>query len=178
MSDILEFGIKRENEERRDGGCAVVFDPVSQKYAAYRNLKNNMLGLYGGGFDENEDEEKGVLRELTEESGLYDFLYVEKVDKVLTHYFNFNKKKNRLALATCFLVILKSTKLQATKFETHEEFELKWVTPQDLFSIWEAYKEDKNYDHWIYFLKKAVNRAIELGYDKTSRGLPSGKYEK
>ncbi len=32
MSDILEFGIKRENEEQRDGGCAVVFDPVSQKY--------------------------------------------------------------------------------------------------------------------------------------------------
>lgn len=36
MSDILEFGIKRENEERRDGGCAVVFDPVSQKYAVNR----------------------------------------------------------------------------------------------------------------------------------------------
>ena len=42
--DILEFGIKRENEERRDGGCAVVFDPVSQKYAVYRNLKN-ILGI-------------------------------------------------------------------------------------------------------------------------------------
>jgi len=25
-----------------------------------------------------EDEKEGVLRELTEESGLYDFLYVEK----------------------------------------------------------------------------------------------------
>ena len=30
---ILEFGIKRENEERRDGGCSVVFNPETQKYA-------------------------------------------------------------------------------------------------------------------------------------------------
>ncbi|MEK7088899.1 MAG: hypothetical protein AAB913_02095 [Patescibacteria group bacterium] len=77
-TSIPEFGIKRDNEERRDGGCAVVFDPQNQKYAVYRNLKNEMLGLYGGGFDEN---------------------------------------------------------------------------------------ENKNYDHWIYFLRKSVNRAIELGYD-------------
>jgi len=31
--NIPEFGTKRENEGRRDGGCAVVFDPASQKYA-------------------------------------------------------------------------------------------------------------------------------------------------
>ena len=105
MFNIPEFGIKRENEERRDGGCAVVFDPVSQKYGVYRNLKNKMLGLYGGGFDE------------------------------------------------------------------HEEFELKWVNPKDLFSIWELHSEDKNYDHWIYFLTKSVNRAIELGYDTTSQKM-------
>ena len=169
LTEILEFGIKRENEEQRDGGCAVVFDPASQKYAVYRNLKNKMLGLYGGGFDEGEDEEKGALRELIEESGLCDFLYIEKIDKVFTHYFNFNKKKNRVALATCFLVILKSTKLKSTEFEEHEEFELEWVNPEDLYSIWKSHSEDKNYDHWVYFLKKSVDRAIELGYDTTNK---------
>src|ERR1035437_9722772 len=112
MSDILEFGIKRENEERRDGGCAVVFDPASQKYAAYRNSTNKMLGLYGGGFDAGEDKIEGVLREVKEESGLYDFLYVEKIDEVTTHYYNVDKKVNRVALATCLLVILKDTKRQ------------------------------------------------------------------
>lgn len=172
-TDIKEFEIKRENEERRDGGCCVVFDPASQKYAAYRNLKNGILGLYGGGFDENENEEEGVLRELVEESGLYDFLYTEKIDKVLTHYFNFNKKKNRVALASCFLVILKSTKLKPTKLEAHEEFKLEWVTPEELFSIWKSRNNNKdtykNYDHWIYFLEKSINRAKELGYDTTGK---------
>ena len=36
LANIPEFGIKRENEERRDGGCAVVFDPTSQKSAAVK----------------------------------------------------------------------------------------------------------------------------------------------
>lgn len=28
--NIPEFGIKREGEERRDGGCAIAFDPKTQ----------------------------------------------------------------------------------------------------------------------------------------------------
>ena len=48
MDDILEFGIKRDNEERRDGGCAVVFDPVNQKYAVGK-LPDGNLWLFSGG---------------------------------------------------------------------------------------------------------------------------------
>lgn len=170
--NILEFGIKRENEERRDGGCAVVFDPVSQKYAVYKNLKNGHLGFFGGGFNEGEDEKDGVLRELIEESGLIDFLYVEKIDKVLTHYFNSNKNLNRVALATCFLVVLKSLKMKGVKLEEHEDFELLWMSPEKILEDWESRKNDEkythSYDHWVYFLKKSVKRAIDLGYDTTS----------
>jgi hypothetical protein len=172
MTDIKEFGIKRDNEERRDGGCAVVFDPASQKYAVYRNLKDDLLGLYGGGFnDENESEQDGMLRELIEESGLYDFLHIEKIEKVLTHYYNSNKEINRVALATCFLVILKSTNLQPTKLEAHENFELKWVAPEEMLSNWKLRNNDKSYDHWFYFLEKSVNRAIKLGHDKTNKKM-------
>ena len=45
LENILEFGIKRENEERRDGGGAVIFDPETQKYGVYRRLDNNWLGV-------------------------------------------------------------------------------------------------------------------------------------
>ena len=164
-TEILEFGIKRENEERRDGGFAVVLNPKTQKYAAYRNLKNGVLGLYGGGFDEGEDERTGVLRELVEESGLTDFLHVEKIEKVLTHYYNSNKEVNRVALASCFLVILKSGKLQPTSLEEHERFELIWVSPEQMLLEWNSRNQNKSYDHWIYLLKKTVKRAKELGYD-------------
>lgn len=162
--NILEFGIKRENEERRDGGCSVVFNPETQRYAVYRNLKNGLLGLYGGGFDKGEDEKSGVLRELVEESGLTDFLHIEKIDKVLTHYHNSNKGIARVAHATCFLVILKSADLQPTKLEEHEKFELIWATNEEILSHWKSKNQNKDYDHWIYFLNKAMARIKELGH--------------
>ncbi|HNW71509.1 MAG TPA: NUDIX hydrolase [Candidatus Paceibacterota bacterium] len=164
--NLLEFGIKRENEERRDGGCAVVFDPESQKYAVYINTKNGIYGLFGGGFNEGEDEKEGVLRELREESGLYDFLYIEKIDKVLTHYFNSNKEVNRVATAVCFLVILKSSDRKDPKLEEHEKFEFIFTEPKEIMNNWQSRNQNKDYDHWIYFLKKGTERAGKLGYDK------------
>lgn len=166
MNKILEFGIKRENEERRDGGCSVVFDPETQRYAVYKNLKNGKLGLYGGGFEEGEDEEEGVLRELVEESGFIDYLHVEKIDKVLTHYYNSNKEVARVAYATCLLVILKSTNSQPTKLEEHERFELVWATGEEIVAHWISKNQNKDYDHWIYLFGKAVDRIKELGHIK------------
>jgi 8-oxo-dGTP pyrophosphatase MutT (NUDIX family) len=170
--NFLEFGIKRENEERRDGGCAIVFDPESQKYAVYRNLKNGVVGLFGGGFDQDEDEEEGVLRELIEESGLTDFLHVEKIDKVITHYHNSNKNVNRIAFATCLLVVLKSIKIEQTKLEEHEKFELFWAADNEMLSYWQSRNQNKDYDHWVYFLDKAVSRLKELGYE--NKDIPIG----
>ena len=165
---ILEFGIKRENEERRDGGCSVVFDPKTQKYAVYENLKNGILGLYGGGFDEGEDEKDGVLRELVEESGLTNFLHVEKIETVLTHYHNNNKNIDRVAKATCFLVILKDSDLQPTQLEEHESFKLIWTIVDEIMFNWKSNNANHDYDHWIYLLEKSAKRAQELGYDKTT----------
>lgn len=170
VDNILEFGIKRENEEQRDGGCGVVFDPATQKYAVGKR-ENGRFILFGGGVDSSEDIKEGVLREITEESGLYDFLYIEKVDKVLCHYHHNEKNVNRVAYATCFLVILKSSDLVPTKLEEHENFTLAWATPTEINSNWENRNKEKNHDHWFYFLKKAVARAIELGYDKTSKSF-------
>ena len=163
---ILEFGIKRENEERRDGGCCVVFDPKTRKYAIYRHPKTNVLCLFGGGFNDGEDEKDGCIRELQEESGLTDFLYTEKIDRVYVHYFNKNKKINRVAYATCVLVILKSLKREETKLEEHEsDFEFMLCSGDEILNSWRSFNQNKDYDHWIYFLDKAVKRIKELGYN-------------
>lgn len=161
---IPEFGIKRENEERRDGGCGVIFDPKTQKFAVNKHRDNELFILISGGVDSGEDIQKGVLREVTEESGLYDFLYVEKIGEAITHYYNFAKKVNRAAHATCFLIVLKSANQTALKLEEHEKFTLHWLTAEEIFANWEARNQSKDYDHWIYFLKKAVTRIKELGY--------------
>lgn len=166
---IPEFGIKRENEERRDGGCGVVFDPETQKYAVGKQHDNGSLRLFSGGVDANEDIKEGILREVTEESGLHDFEYVEKIGEALAHYHNTLRNVDRVAHATCFLVILKSIDLNKVNLEEHEKFSLVWATAAEIISDMEARNENKDNDHWIYFMKKAVARAKELGYDKTSK---------
>lgn len=78
---------------------------------------------------------------------------------------------NRLGHATYFLVILESTDLMPTKLEAHEKFVLKWKIPKEILANWEARNKNKDHDHWFYFLKKAVNRAVQLGYDKTNKNF-------
>ncbi|HEY0908267.1 MAG TPA: NUDIX hydrolase [Candidatus Paceibacterota bacterium] len=164
---IPEFGIKRDNEERRDGGCGVVFDPKTQKYAI-GNQDGGVFRLFSGGVDAGESIETGVLREVTEESGLYDFAHVEKIAEAFTHYYNSLKNVNRVAFATCYLVILKSASLLPTQLEEHEKFSLTWATAEEIMSNWQSRNQNEDYSHWIYFLKKSVARAKELGYDTTS----------
>ncbi|MEJ0054022.1 MAG: NUDIX hydrolase [bacterium] len=167
---IREFGIKRENEERRDGGCGVVFDPATQRYAIGKRDMDGLFLLFSGGVADDEDMEQGVLREVREESGLHDFLYVEKIAEAFTHYHNKAKNVNRVAKATCFLVILRSSDLIPTQLEAHEQFSLAWVTTEDILSNWRERNQDQGLDHWVWFLEKSVARAIELGYD-TSRSV-------
>ncbi|MBI3888709.1 NUDIX hydrolase [Candidatus Nomurabacteria bacterium] len=163
--DIPEFGIKRENEERRDGGCGVVFDPATQLYAVGED-EIGRLRLFSGGVNPGEDIKDGVLREVREESGLYDFEYVEKIAEALCHFHNTLKNVDRVAYATCFLVILKSAKLVPTELEEHEKFVLVWKTPEEIMKDWELRNGQKDLDHWVYFFKKSIERIKELGYIK------------
>src|SRR3989344_2742460 len=169
METIPEFGIKRENEERRDGGCGIVFDQETQKYGIGLQTEDGLFRLFSGGVDAGEDIQEGTLREVREESGLHDFLCVEKIAEAVTHYYNSLRKVNRAAHATCFLVILKSRDLEPVRLEEHEKFTLAWATAEEIIKNWESRNEAKDYDHWVYFLKKAIIRAKERGYDKTSQ---------
>ena len=168
MDTIPEFGIKRENEERRDGGCAVVFDPKSQLYACGVQTEDGLLRLFSGGIDPGESMQDGVLREVVEESGLHDFLHVEYIAEALSHYYNSLRKVNRVAKASCFLVILNGSSLVPVVLEEHERFTLTWARADEILSNWRERNENHDYDHWIFFFSKAVARAQELGHDTTS----------
>ena len=165
-NEIPEFGTKRENEERRDGGCAVVFDPATQKYAVGKHEVGGMLRLFSGGVATDEDIKEGVLREVVEEGGLHDFLYVEKIGEAMAHYHNALRNVNRVAKATCFLVILKTANLVPVHLEEHEKFSLAWATSDEILENWKTRNDNGGLDHWIYFMKKSIARAKELGYVK------------
>jgi len=164
MEQIPEFGITREHEERRDGGCGIVFDPQTKLFAVGKQHENGSLRLFSGGVTKDEDMEKGVLREVIEESGLYDFGHVEKIGEAFTHYYNTLRKVNRVALASCYLLVLKSRDCKPVELEEHEQFSLAWASKEELLSDWRSRNENKDNDHWIYFMEKAITRLSELKY--------------
>lgn len=163
-----ETGITQKNETRRDGGCAVIFDAESQKYAVATS-SDGLIRLFSGGVEDSEDLEKGVLREVTEETGLYDFKHVEKIQTCFAHFYNKRKDVQRVGMASCFLVILKSKKEKDKKLEPHEvDLHLSWLSPSEILENWNSHNIKNELDHWITFLQQSVAHAIELGYDKVS----------
>lgn len=166
--EVPEFGITRENEERRDGGCAVIFDPQRQKYAVYLR-PNGSMGFFAGGVEDGEDIVAGIMREVEEESGLHQFSHVEHVCAAYAHYHNSAKNVHRVALAHCLLGILGSTDKKTQKLEGHEDFSVAFVTPDELIANWNETRAPEDVAHWRYFFAQAVARTIELGLDTTYR---------
>jgi len=161
---IPEFGTKRENEERRDGGLAVVFDPATKTFAVGKQEADGFLRLFSGGVDPGEDMREGILREVVEESGLSHFKNVEQIGEAFAHYHNSLRNVNRVTKATCLLVVLQDTNTVDTKLEAHEKFSLAWATEAELRTSWTATNVDGGNDHWLYFLEKATARLHTLGY--------------
>ncbi|HVM73707.1 MAG TPA: NUDIX domain-containing protein [Candidatus Paceibacterota bacterium] len=161
---IKEFGTVRENEERRDGGCAVVFEPTTGLFAVGKERESGRLRLFSGGVEHDEQMRDGILREVREESGLYDFGHIEFVAEALAHYHNRLKNVNRVAHAHCFLVVLKSTATQPTELEAHETFDLAWASASEIFTNWKSWNEDHGLDHWVYFFELSLERIAALGY--------------
>jgi hypothetical protein len=100
-----------------------------------------------------------------EESGLHDFLLVEKIGEALTHYHHAAKGVNRVAHATCLLAVLQSADTLPVQLEPHEDFSLRWVTAQEIRDNWDARNAGHDLDHWFHFLDKALERLHALAYD-------------
>ncbi len=160
---VLEFGIKREDEERRDGGFGIIFDPDTREYAVGKDLLDGHLRLFGGGVPAEEDIQEGILREIEEESGLYNFSRIENLGKVSAHFHNRNKSVNRIADVTCLLLVIKDRSAKPLRHETHENFFLDWTTLEEIIRELTSYNTSKDYDHWLYFLERAAKRLKELG---------------
>lgn len=162
---IPEFGIKRDQEERLDGGCAVVFDPDTGLFAVgQRDTGEGWFILFSGGVEDSENIIEGICREVTEESGLHNFAHIETLATAWTHYYHRIKNVNRVALATCVLIILKDTHTLPAQREAHENFYLVWKTAEEILASWQKHNQDQGFSHWLYFFEKALTRMKELGY--------------
>lgn len=163
MAALPEFGTPRENEERRDGACAVVFNPETALFAIGKPEESGFYWLFGGGLKKAENPREGVLREVVEESGLHDFSQVELLGEAMAHYRNPLRQVNRVTKLSGYLLVLNSTDTLPVRLEEHEKFSLAWVSRDELLASWAAHNAENDLDHWIYFLGKAEAKLKELG---------------
>ena len=61
IENIPEFGTCRENEERRDGGCAVIYDPTTGLFGIGKRELDGLYILFAGGVEADEDMTQGIL---------------------------------------------------------------------------------------------------------------------
>jgi leucyl-tRNA synthetase/inosine/xanthosine triphosphate pyrophosphatase family protein/predicted NUDIX family NTP pyrophosphohydrolase len=162
-----ETGQKRENEEFRSGGCGVVFDPETQKYA-FAGFEDGRYLFFAGGNDEGESVKNAVIREVKEESGLTNFTSIEQVGYAYTHFHNQMKKVNRVATVECYNFVLTNSEVVEVSREAHENFQLVWRDAKEVLDCWTRNNADEGYTHYIEFLKKAVAKNISRGVDKVS----------
>lgn len=161
-----EFGTKRENERFADGGCAIIFDQKNQKYV-FGKIPSGNIVLFAGGVEDGETIEEAVKREVLEESGLTNVVLQGEVGVAYGHYYHEFKKLNRVAKAHCFLGVLESEESREKQLQDYESFETIKLTAEEVLKKWQSHPTG-DYDHYVYLLKNAVTRAIELGLDTTS----------
>lgn len=81
-----------------------------------------------------------VLREITEESGLYNFALVEYLETSYAHYYHKAKNLNRFARAEAFLLVLQSSETKPVALEDHEKFQLAWKSAEEI----KTWREENN----------------------------------
>ncbi|MBI2618421.1 class I tRNA ligase family protein, partial [Candidatus Kaiserbacteria bacterium] len=158
-----ECGIKNDTADEGQGGVALIYDPKQDKFAVAKHISGE-LRLYGGGVLKSEEMTEGILREIREESGFFDFSHIEKLFSCYVHYFNVVKQIYRKGRATCLLLVLKSAEQRPLQLEDHEKFELLWMDLEELRAHWKSRNKNKDYDHWLLFLDVGEKRLKELGY--------------
>ncbi len=89
--------------------------------------QGNSWSLPKGGIDENEDVRTAALREIREETGLYDLVYIKKIGTYNRHRIALHNKpedKTEIKRITMFLYITNQTILSP---EDPENPEARWV---------------------------------------------------
>jgi len=168
-----ETGVSRENETKVKGVCAIAYNPKTKKFAVAEwadGWGQGLYGLFGGGREDGETPEQAIRREMAEESGLQDFKSVEYLYSSISHYYNGPKKSARRATVDCFLIVLNSEAQDDGKREVHETFTTGWRTAEEIIANWEDRNtkegQEKNYDHWLEFLKRGIEALREQGIIK------------
>jgi leucyl-tRNA synthetase/predicted alpha/beta hydrolase family esterase len=162
-----EYGDRKDDSYESDGISAVVFNKDIGKYLILRR-PTGMLTLISGRKEEGEAYEEALKRKLKQEAGITSFIeFHNVVPQFYSNYWHDVKKVQIRAKGSFYLVIIDNSAIdkETESRESHENFSLEWVNAHEMY---QAIAEIGGNEHWLYAIKRAVTKNIELGYDELS----------
>ncbi len=129
-------GTPQEDPEHRRSIVAIVRDPKAQKFLSINWGKQGGNLFIGGGRDEDEDIIQTAQREIAEETGYTNLMFIAKTGRIHHHYFAHSKGVARQIEAHGLLFDLVDDSQQATKLEADEQgkFTVEWLPKNEVES--------------------------------------------
>lgn len=119
----------------RDCIMLVIKHPSEDKYLYLHNKKFAWNVLVQGGIEEGENPFISAIREMTEETGLYDIKSIIKLDFEMDNvYYAAHKAQNRYAIIKTFYIELNSLK----QLDHEDESDILFDTYENLYDIFGA----------------------------------------
>ena len=138
-------GEKQENPRERNCAYGIIENEKGEVLLQFLR-KYNRWALPGGGIEEGEDDEQGLLREIREETGYSDCKVGEKIGSVEAHYFGSYSKKGKSVTASLFRVKLLSDEQEMVMWDEDEKevgMEHSWISPEKALKYFSQDKVSK-----------------------------------
>ncbi len=153
-----DFGVPLPDCKDVSGVNVIGYDPKTKQFMGLHNKNTDQAWLVGGGREDGETYEATALRELAEEAGYHNVTkLIQLGDLHYSYYYNDNKKSNRRASSYNYLAIVSESEQAKKHNESHEDFEVRWQTIDELRRGIEATKG--GVEHWLYAVDEAVRAA-------------------
>ncbi len=177
LDNTTECAPREDKQSRvRETIIAVVKKPDSDEYLVQNWKQFNWRTFVTGGVEEGEDLITSAKREVTEETGYYDFGNIKVIDqKINSLFFAPHKDVNLNRVATVVLVELNSLNQNEVLSEELDKHESSWIKKEDLLKYidFDASKHDAR--------DSVVAIEFILGNDKPFTGngslINSGKFD-
>lgn len=153
-----DFGVALPDCKDVSGVNVIGYDPDTKRFMGLYNNNTKQAWLVSGGREEGEDYDVVARRELAEEAGYHDVKELIQLGPLhYSYYYNDNKKSNRRASGYNYLAIISEREQAEKKNESHEDFEVRWQTANELRKGIETTKG--GVEHCLYGIDEAVKAA-------------------
>lgn len=170
---LQEFGEKRADSMRLDSIRAIITREKDKKIVIVYNRISKKYDLPGGGLLENENENLGLRREVTEETGYINFEVKEYLGQNRVNFFSLGRNSYRTKNQKAYHVVLLDEQSVQIHRDDFEDMELHWLDPEEAIH---KLNLDENTAYESEFVKRFINPKLQC-YTGEGKLVNSGRFD-